>query len=61
LKSDADLKIAFESGANQINGGSIAVKKQSCIRDDCNIWADKIILVLTQITKSSRFWLVRRI
>ena len=26
LKSDADLKIAFESGANQITGGSIAVK-----------------------------------
>jgi len=26
LKSDEDLKIAFESGANQITGGSIAVK-----------------------------------
>lgn len=26
LKSDNDLKIAFESGANQITGGSIAVK-----------------------------------
>lgn len=26
LKSDADLKIAFECGANQITGGSIAVK-----------------------------------
>ncbi|MCM4166245.1 1-(5-phosphoribosyl)-5-[(5-phosphoribosylamino)methylideneamino] imidazole-4-carboxamide isomerase [Arenibacter antarcticus] len=26
LKTDADLKIAFESGANQITGGSIAVK-----------------------------------
>ena len=26
LKSDGDLKIAFESGANQITGGSIAVK-----------------------------------
>ncbi len=26
LKSDDDLKIAFESGANQITGGSIAVK-----------------------------------
>ncbi|GAA4324114.1 1-(5-phosphoribosyl)-5-[(5-phosphoribosylamino) me thylideneamino]imidazole-4-carboxamide isomerase [Pontixanthobacter gangjinensis] len=26
LKSDKDLKIAFESGANQITGGSIAVK-----------------------------------
>lgn len=27
LKSDADLRIAFESGAHQITGGSIAVKK----------------------------------
>jgi phosphoribosylformimino-5-aminoimidazole carboxamide ribotide isomerase len=27
LKSDEDLKIAFESGAHQITGGSIAVKK----------------------------------
>jgi hypothetical protein len=27
LKSDADLKIAFESGANQITGGSIAIKQ----------------------------------
>ena len=27
LKSDEDLRIAFESGANQITGGSIAVKK----------------------------------
>ncbi len=29
LKSDADLKIAFESGANQITGGSIAVKNRA--------------------------------
>lgn len=29
LKSDEDLKIAFESGANQITGGSIAVKDPS--------------------------------
>ncbi|MBO0323276.1 1-(5-phosphoribosyl)-5-[(5-phosphoribosylamino)methylideneamino] imidazole-4-carboxamide isomerase [Muricauda sp. CAU 1633] len=28
LKSDEDLHIAFESGANQITGGSIAVKDQ---------------------------------
>ena len=27
LKSNKDLKIAFESGANQITGGSIAVQK----------------------------------
>ena len=27
LKSDEDLKIAFESGAHQITGGSIAVKE----------------------------------
>ena len=45
LKSDADLKIAFESGANQITGGSIAVKNPAVF----NSWlqkfgADKIIL-----------------
>src|SRR5690606_2458105 len=28
LKSDGDLNIAFESGANQITGGSIAVKNR---------------------------------
>ncbi len=27
LKSNEDLKIAFDSGANQVTGGSIAVKK----------------------------------
>ncbi len=29
LKSDVDLKIAFESGASQITGGSIAVKNRA--------------------------------
>lgn len=32
LKSDEDLKIAFESGANQITGGSIAVKDPSIFK-----------------------------
>ena len=45
LKSNEDLKIAFESGANQITGGSIAVKNPEIFQ----IWlkkygADKIIL-----------------
>ena len=45
LKSDADLKIAFESGANQITGGSIAIRQSDVFK----IWiqqygADKIIL-----------------
>ncbi|SFW21934.1 1-(5-phosphoribosyl)-5-[(5-phosphoribosylamino)methylideneamino]imidazole-4-carboxamide isomerase [Cellulophaga fucicola] len=45
LKSDEDLRIAFESGANQITGGSIAVKD----REVFGSWlqkfgADKIIL-----------------
>ena len=45
LKSDADLKIAFECGARQITGGSIAVKQA----DTFNKWikqygSDKIIL-----------------
>jgi phosphoribosylformimino-5-aminoimidazole carboxamide ribotide isomerase len=29
LKSDRDIKIAFESGAHQISGGSIAVKNSA--------------------------------
>ena len=45
LKSDEDLKIAFDSGANQITGGSIAVKQP----DTFKAWltqygSDKIIL-----------------
>jgi phosphoribosylformimino-5-aminoimidazole carboxamide ribotide isomerase len=45
LKSDEDLHIAFESGANQVTGGSIAVKEP----DRFTRWlikygADKIIL-----------------
>lgn len=45
LKSDADLRIAFDSGASQITGGSIAVKDpdlfESWIR---NYGKEKIIL-----------------
>ena len=45
LKSDDDLRIAFESGAHQITGGSIAVKQPEIF----NTWlqnygSDKIIL-----------------
>ena len=45
LKSDNDLRIAFESGASQITGGSIAVKEPAVFQS----WlqkhgADKIIL-----------------
>lgn len=32
LKTDEDLKIAFESGANQITGGSIAVKNPAIFK-----------------------------
>lgn len=32
LKSDADLKIAFNSGANQITGGSIAIKNPTLFK-----------------------------
>ena len=32
LKSDDDLHIAFESGANQITGGSIAVKEAALFK-----------------------------
>ena len=45
LKSDEDLHIAFESGANQITGGSIAVKNTSIFENWIETFgADKIIL-----------------
>jgi phosphoribosylformimino-5-aminoimidazole carboxamide ribotide isomerase len=45
LKSDNDLRIAFESGANQITGGSIAVKNPALFNDWINRYgAEKIIL-----------------
>jgi len=37
LKSDEDLRIAFESGANQITGGSIAVKNPTLFKS----WLEK--------------------
>jgi len=45
LKSDKDLHIAFESGASQITGGSIAVKNPEIFKGWLNSYgADKIIL-----------------
>lgn len=45
LKSDADLKIAFESGATQITGGSIAIKQPEVFKSWIQQYgADKIIL-----------------
>ncbi|MBJ2175617.1 1-(5-phosphoribosyl)-5-[(5-phosphoribosylamino)methylideneamino]imidazole-4-carboxamide isomerase [Aureibaculum sp. A20] len=45
LKSDDDLKIAFDSGANQITGGSIAVKNPETFKGWIQKYgADKIIL-----------------
>nr|WP_299382070.1 1-(5-phosphoribosyl)-5-[(5-phosphoribosylamino)methylideneamino] imidazole-4-carboxamide isomerase [Allomuricauda sp.] len=45
LKSDEDLHIAFESGANQITGGSIAVKDRQLFTSWVEQYgADKIIL-----------------
>ena len=45
LKSDSDLKIAFESGANQITGGSIAIKQPEVFKAWIQQYgADKIIL-----------------
>ncbi len=45
LKRDEDLKIAFESGANQVTGGSIAVKdKVTFLSWFEKYGADKIIL-----------------
>lgn len=45
LKSDKDLKIAFENGANQITGGSIAVKSPEVFKSWIQKYGnDKIIL-----------------
>jgi len=45
LKSDEDLKIAFESGAHQITGGSIAVKEPKTFEQWITTYgSDKIIL-----------------
>lgn len=45
LKSDSDLKIAFDSGATQITGGSIAVKGRDTFINWLNQFgAEKIIL-----------------
>ena len=45
LKSDADLKIAFECGARQITGGSIAVKQADTFKKWIKQYgSDKIIL-----------------
>jgi len=45
LKTDEDLKIAFESGANQITGGSIAVKNPYVFKSWLSKFgAEKIIL-----------------
>lgn len=45
LKSNEDLKIAFESGANQITGGSIAVKKPEVFQNWIDTYgSEKIIL-----------------
>ncbi len=45
VKSDQDLRIAFESGANQITGGSIAVKEPILFTSWITAYgADKIIL-----------------
>jgi len=45
LKSNEDLRIAFESGAKQITGGSIAVKQPDTFKGWLNKYgSDKIIL-----------------
>ena len=45
LKTNEDLRIAFESGANQITGGSIAVKDKTTFTNWIKTYgSDKIIL-----------------
>lgn len=45
VKSDADLKLAFNSGASQVTGGSIAVKTPELFKEWLKIYgSEKIIL-----------------
>lgn len=45
VQSDEDIKLAFDSGASQVTGGSIAVKNPGLFEDWLNRYgADKIIL-----------------
>lgn len=44
LKSDEDLKIAFESGATKITGGSVAIKNPNIFSSWIEQYGDKIIL-----------------
>lgn len=45
LKSNADLKIAFDCGANQITGGSVAIKDPTLFHEWISIYgSEKIIL-----------------
>ena len=45
IKSDEDLRIAFENGANQVTGGSIALQQPALFKRWLTIYgADKIIL-----------------
>lgn len=45
IKSDKDIQLAFDSGAQQITAGSIAIKKPEMVKDWINKYgADKIIL-----------------
>ena len=45
LKSDKDVKIAFESGANQITGGSIAIKNSELFEKWISYYgSEKVIL-----------------
>lgn len=44
LKSDDDLRIAFESGATKVTGGSIAIQKPTVFSNWIEKYGDKIIL-----------------
>ena len=45
LKSDEDLKIAFDSGAKQITGGSVAVKNRSQFLSWLEVYGDEKIIL----------------
>jgi phosphoribosylformimino-5-aminoimidazole carboxamide ribotide isomerase len=53
LKSDADLKIAFDSGANQITGGSIAIKNRALFE---NGFKNTVLIKLYLRTPTMKKW-----
>ncbi len=49
LRSDEDLKIAFDAGAKQITGGSIAIKQKDVFLNWLNLYGSEKIILGTDV------------